>query len=67
MLTSVSLCLWQLAPCAVVALFIHPFTQHHVVYRVLWAFCVYLEAISVLPQLRMMQNTKVYMCSIFFN
>eukprot|EP00261_Vitis_vinifera_P030577 XP_019071820.1 PREDICTED: uncharacterized protein LOC100243720 isoform X2 [Vitis vinifera] len=27
--------------------------------RVCWAFCVYLEAISVLPQLRVMQNTKI--------
>lgn len=27
--------------------------------QVLWAVCVYLEAISVLPQLRMMQNSKV--------
>jgi ER lumen protein retaining receptor len=25
----------------------------------MWAVCVYLEAISVLPQLRMMQNSKV--------
>ncbi|KAL5133481.1 Replication protein A DNA-binding subunit E [Glycine soja] len=26
---------------------------------ILWAFCVYLEAVSVLPQLRVMQNTKI--------
>jgi ER lumen protein retaining receptor len=26
---------------------------------VLWAVCVYVEAVSVLPQLRMMQNSKV--------
>ena len=25
----------------------------------MWAFCVYVEAVSVLPQLRMMQNAKV--------
>lgn len=25
----------------------------------MWAFCVYLEAVSVLPQLRMMQKAKV--------
>jgi hypothetical protein len=25
---------------------------------VLWALCVYVEAVSVLPQLRMMQNAK---------
>jgi ER lumen protein retaining receptor len=28
-------------------------------WQVLWAFCVYLEAVSVLPQLRMMQKAKV--------
>lgn len=27
--------------------------------QVLWAMCVYLEALSVLPQLRMMQQAKV--------
>lgn len=27
--------------------------------QILWAVCVYLEAVSVLPQLRMMQNSKV--------
>ncbi|KAA3459269.1 ER lumen protein retaining receptor family protein isoform 1 [Gossypium australe] len=27
--------------------------------HVLWAFCVYLEAVSVMPQLRMMQNAKM--------
>jgi hypothetical protein len=27
--------------------------------QIMWAVCVYLEAISVLPQLRMMQNSKV--------
>lgn len=27
--------------------------------QVMWAVCVYLEAVSVLPQLRMMQNSKV--------
>ncbi|KAI5063303.1 hypothetical protein GOP47_0021850 [Adiantum capillus-veneris] len=46
-------------PCAVFALFIHPGTRHYLVNRILWAFCVYLEAVSVLPQLRVMQNTKV--------
>ncbi|MBA0649489.1 hypothetical protein Goklo_017047 [Gossypium klotzschianum] len=27
--------------------------------RIFWAFCVYLEAVSVLPQLQVMQNTKI--------
>ncbi|CAI8600105.1 unnamed protein product [Vicia faba] len=46
-------------PCAVLSLLVHPTTQHHTVNRIFWAFCVYLEAVSVLPQLRAMQNTKI--------
>ncbi|XP_059314336.1 uncharacterized protein LOC132065111 [Lycium ferocissimum] len=46
-------------PCAALALLIHPSTSHLFVNRVFWAFCVYLEAVSVLPQLRVMQNTKI--------
>ncbi|XP_031283218.1 ER lumen protein-retaining receptor erd-2.2-like isoform X1 [Pistacia vera] len=46
-------------PCAILSLFIHPSTQHHLINRILWGFCVYLEAVSVLPQLRVMQNTKI--------
>lgn len=33
--------------------------NHHCLQQILWAVCVYLEAVSVLPQLRMMQNSKV--------
>ncbi|KAL8543120.1 hypothetical protein ACS0TY_003853 [Phlomoides rotata] len=50
---------YVVAPCAVLALLIHPSTSHHIINRIAWAFCVYLEAVSVLPQLRVMQNTKV--------
>ncbi|XP_058785462.1 uncharacterized protein LOC131660269 [Vicia villosa] len=46
-------------PCAVLSLFVHPTTQHHTINQIFWAFCVYLEAVSVLPQLRVMQNTKI--------
>lgn len=49
----------QVVPCAVIALVVHPSTSHHIINRIAWAFCVYLEAVSVLPQLRVMQNTKV--------
>ena len=27
--------------------------------QIMWATCVYIEAVSVFPQLRMMQNAKV--------
>ncbi|XVE94561.1 hypothetical protein REPUB_Repub02eG0019600 [Reevesia pubescens] len=46
-------------PCAVLSLFIHPSTSHRSLNRICWAFCVYLEAISVLPQLRIMQNIEI--------
>ncbi|KZV20137.1 hypothetical protein F511_00994 [Dorcoceras hygrometricum] len=46
-------------PCLLLSVAIHPSTQHHVMNRILWAFCVYLEAVSVLPQLNLMQNTKI--------
>ncbi|XP_044502773.1 ER lumen protein-retaining receptor erd-2.2-like isoform X1 [Mangifera indica] len=46
-------------PCAILALIIHPYRYAIRVSGVLWAFCVYLESVSVLPQLRMMQNAKM--------
>lgn len=46
-----------LIPCLVLALLVHPSTKHNFFLRTLWAFCVYLEAVSVLPQLRMMQKS----------
>ena len=55
-----SLPLWYvLVPCAVCAVIAHPSTSHLYVNRVLWALCVYVEAVSVLPQLRLMQKAKV--------
>ncbi|XP_015870663.1 uncharacterized protein LOC107407853 isoform X2 [Ziziphus jujuba] len=50
---------YVLVPCAVLSLAVHPTTQHNILNRIFWAFCVYLEAVSVLPQLRVMQNTKI--------
>ncbi|KAF7825836.1 putative ER lumen protein-retaining receptor C28H8.4 [Senna tora] len=46
-------------PSAILAIVVHPFIAHFRLIRILWAFCVYLEAISVLPQLRFMQNAKM--------
>ena len=48
-----------MVPCAIAAVVAHPNTSHMYVNRVLWALCVYVEAVSVLPQLRMMQKAKV--------
>jgi hypothetical protein len=50
---------YVVVPCAVLTFFAHPTTSHNIVNRLCWAFCVYLEAVSVLPQLRLMQNTKI--------
>ncbi|VAI86889.1 unnamed protein product [Triticum turgidum subsp. durum] len=48
----------------VLAFIAHPSTSHVMINRICWAFCVYLEAVSVLPQLRLMQNTnsQLIMC-----
>ncbi|KAG8048193.1 hypothetical protein GUJ93_ZPchr0008g13314 [Zizania palustris] len=46
-------------PCVALALLVHPSTSHNIINRICWAFCVYLEAVSVLPQLHLMQNTKI--------
>ncbi|KAK1259935.1 ER lumen protein retaining receptor [Acorus gramineus] len=45
-------------PCVVLAVFVHPYIRNLHINRILWAFSVYMEAISVLPQLRYMQNAK---------
>ncbi|XP_022769906.1 putative ER lumen protein-retaining receptor C28H8.4 [Durio zibethinus] len=50
---------YTVVPSAVLAVLIHPYNSHIYISQVLWAFCVYLEAVSVLPQLRMMQNAKM--------
>ncbi|KAL0760416.1 hypothetical protein Bca101_076566 [Brassica carinata] len=50
---------YVVVPCIVVSFLIHPSTHHHIINRLFWALCVYLEAVSVLPQLRVMQNTKI--------
>ncbi len=51
--------LYVLVPCGITAIIAHPTTSHMYINRLLWAMCVYIEAVSVLPQLRMMQKAKV--------
>ncbi|KAK2662748.1 hypothetical protein Ddye_001322 [Dipteronia dyeriana] len=46
-------------PCSILAFLIHPYIRYISFSGILWAFCVYLESVSVLPQLRMMQNAKM--------
>lgn len=48
----------QLIPCALLALVSHPRTRHAWINRVFWAFCVYVEAVSVAPQVLMMQRNR---------
>ncbi|KMZ66291.1 putative ER lumen protein retaining receptor [Zostera marina] len=47
---------YMIAPCAILPFIFHPRTDHYFLYEYLWAFCVYMESISVLPQLRLIQN-----------
>ncbi|CAH9132911.1 unnamed protein product [Cuscuta epithymum] len=49
-----------IAPSAVLAVFVHPYTViNFKIHRMAWAFCVYLESVTVLPQLHMMQKAKL--------
>lgn len=50
---------YQLVPSAILALVVNPSTSYSYVHRIMWAFCVYTESVSVLPQLRLMQNAQV--------
>ncbi|KAK9757205.1 hypothetical protein RND81_01G147900 [Saponaria officinalis] len=50
---------YVIVPCAVIALLIHPRAMTSYIARVLWSFCSCVEALSVLPQLRFMQNAKM--------
>uniref|UniRef100_M1BUK2 ER lumen protein retaining receptor n=1 Tax=Solanum tuberosum TaxID=4113 RepID=M1BUK2_SOLTU len=47
-----------IVPSLVIAFFIHPRTNN-LILSILWAFAVYIEGVSVLPQLRLMQNVKI--------
>ncbi|KAL3531082.1 hypothetical protein ACH5RR_010404 [Cinchona calisaya] len=49
---------YLVVPCAILAVIVHPCTYQARISRIFWAFCVYLESIAVLPQLRMMQSAK---------
>ncbi|KAF1001621.1 hypothetical protein AG4045_015456 [Apium graveolens] len=49
----------KVIPCVVLAILVHPLTLHNFLNRISWGFYVYLESVSVLPQLRVMQNTKI--------
>ncbi|KAH6810644.1 ER lumen protein retaining receptor family protein [Perilla frutescens var. frutescens] len=46
-------------PCAILAVLVHPRTYHAHSAHILWAFAVYLESVSVFPQLTMIQNAKI--------
>ncbi|KAH9784767.1 er lumen protein-retaining receptor c28h8.4-related [Citrus sinensis] len=46
-------------PSAILAFIVHPSNRLINLSGILWAFCVYVESVSVLPQLRLMQNAKM--------
>ncbi|XAR58753.1 hypothetical protein NMG60_11014281 [Bertholletia excelsa] len=50
---------YMIIPSAILAIFVHPLGIKSHISRILWAFCVYLESVSVLPQLRLMQKAKI--------
>ncbi|XP_022159550.1 ER lumen protein-retaining receptor-like [Momordica charantia] len=50
---------YVVVPSMVLSMVIFPHAHHNHLVRVLWAFGVYVESFSVLPQLLMMQNAKM--------
>ncbi|KAM1003512.1 hypothetical protein ACFX15_003577 [Malus domestica] len=46
-------------PAAILGVLVHPYTLYKPIGRILWAFGGYMEAVSVLPQLRLMKNAKM--------
>ncbi|TQE12406.1 hypothetical protein C1H46_002059 [Malus baccata] len=50
---------YVVVPAAVLGVLVHPYTLYNRISRILWAFSAYMEAVSVLPQLRLMQNAKM--------
>ncbi|XP_047957213.1 ER lumen protein-retaining receptor erd-2.2-like [Salvia hispanica] len=50
---------YVIVPCAILTILVNPHTSHVLPVRMLWAFAMYLESISVLPQLKMVQNAKI--------
>ncbi|KAL9667124.1 hypothetical protein QQ045_001473 [Rhodiola kirilowii] len=53
---------YLVVPCAVLALLINPNSRvswSPSLFSVAWAFCTYIESVSVLPQLRLIQNAKM--------
>ncbi|CAO2839961.1 unnamed protein product [Amaranthus hypochondriacus] len=50
---------YVLIPCAIVAIIGHPGWQGNIIWRFIFVYCMTIEAVSVLPQLRVMQNAKM--------
>ncbi|CAB4291205.1 unnamed protein product [Prunus armeniaca] len=50
---------YLVVPSAVLGVLVHPYTLNYRFCRILWAFGANMEAVSVLPQLRLMQNAKM--------
>ncbi|KAB2602161.1 ER lumen protein-retaining receptor C28H8.4 [Pyrus ussuriensis x Pyrus communis] len=48
-----------MVPAAILGVLVHPYTLYNPIGRILWAFGGYMEAVSVLPQLRLMKNAKM--------
>ncbi|XP_021864492.1 uncharacterized protein [Spinacia oleracea] len=46
-------------PCGILSILVHPKGRWFVIGSVLWSFCLSVEALSMLPQLRFMQNAKM--------
>ncbi|WOL01390.1 ER lumen protein-retaining receptor erd-2.2 [Canna indica] len=50
---------YLVVPCVVLALIFQVFPRQFRLNRIVWAFSQFLETVAVLPQLKLMQNTKM--------
>ncbi|KAL9228341.1 hypothetical protein vseg_003933 [Gypsophila vaccaria] len=50
---------YVLVPCAIAAILAHPRGHFSLILRFLWPFSMAVEAVAVLPQLRVIQNAKM--------
>ena len=49
---------WLVAPCAILSFIVYPAGKYSFIMKALWAFALYTEAVSNLPQLYMYQNAR---------
>lgn len=50
---------YVVTPAAVLAVIVHPYSRMGIIDPIVWSFCLYVDSVAVLPQLRLIQNAKM--------